>query len=77
VLDEAGARVKLNNTTMPDEVVDIQKRIKVIVRQMDHAISTKEFDRAIKLKDQELQEREAASGDQGSLEGQEIASSPR
>jgi ATP-dependent Clp protease ATP-binding subunit ClpC len=59
VLDEAGARVKLNNTTMPDEVVDIQKRIKVIVRQMDHAISTKEFDRAIKLKDQELQEREA------------------
>ncbi len=59
VLDEAGARVKLNNTTLPDEVVDIQKRIKVIVRQMDSAISSKEFDRAIKLKDQELQEREA------------------
>ncbi len=58
VLDEAGAKVKLNSTVMPIEVSDIQKKIKVIVRQMDQAISTKEFDRAIKLKDQELQERE-------------------
>jgi ATP-dependent Clp protease ATP-binding subunit ClpC len=58
VLDEAGARVKLNSSVLPSEVTDLQKKIKVIVRQMDQAISTKEFDRAIKLKDQELQERE-------------------
>ncbi len=58
VLDEAGARVKLNYTVMPDEVTALQKKIKVIVRQMDHAISEKEFERAIKLKDQELRERE-------------------
>jgi ATP-dependent Clp protease ATP-binding subunit ClpC len=58
VLDEAGARVKLSHATVPEEVASIQKRIKVIMRQMDRAISSREFDRAIRLKDQELQERE-------------------
>ena len=58
VLDEAGARVKLANTVMPDEVSDVQRKLKVIVRQMDDAISAKEFDRAAKLKDEELVARE-------------------
>ncbi|MFQ5739117.1 MAG: ATP-dependent Clp protease ATP-binding subunit [Acidobacteriota bacterium] len=58
VLDEAGARVKLNYTVLPEEVTNLQHKIKVIVREMDHAISEKEFDRAIKLKDRELRERD-------------------
>ncbi len=58
VLDEAGARVKLNYTSFPNEVTKLQKQIKVIVHQMDDAISAKEFDRAAKLKDQEMLERE-------------------
>ncbi|MFQ5928709.1 MAG: ATP-dependent Clp protease ATP-binding subunit [Acidobacteriota bacterium] len=58
VLDEAGARVKLASTVLPEEVSDVQKKLKVIVHQMDDAISAKEFDRAAKLKDQELLERE-------------------
>ena len=58
VLDEAGARVKLNSTVLPTEVTSLQKRIKVIVREMDHAISEKDFERAIKLKDEEMRERE-------------------
>ena len=35
-----------------------EKKIKVIVREIDDAISAKAFDRAIRLKDQELMERE-------------------
>ena len=58
VMDEAGARVKLDATVPPEEVTDLQRRLKVIVRQMDDAISAKAFDRASKLKDQELLERE-------------------
>ena len=58
VLDEAGARVKLANTVLPDGVSDLQRKLKVTVRQMDDAISAKEFDRAAKLKEQELEERE-------------------
>lgn len=58
VLDEAGARVKLDNTVIPEGLTDLQRKLKVIVRQMDDAISAKEFDRAAQLKDQELLERE-------------------
>ena len=58
VLDEAGARVKLANTVIPEGLTDLQRKLKVIVRQMDDAISAKEFDRAARLKDQELLERE-------------------
>ncbi len=58
VLDEAGARVKLDNTVLPEGVNDLRKKLKVIVRQMDDAILAKEFDRAAQLKDEELLERE-------------------
>ncbi len=58
VLDEAGAHVKLTHTVPPDEVMASEKKIKVIVREIDDAISAKAFDRAIRLKDQELMERE-------------------
>jgi ATP-dependent Clp protease ATP-binding subunit ClpC len=58
VLDEAGARVKLTHTVLPEGVSDLQKKLKVIVRQMDDAILAKEFDRAAELKDEELVERE-------------------
>ena len=58
VLDEAGARVKLANTVLPEGVSDLREKLKVIVRQMDDAIMAKEFDRAAELKDAELLERE-------------------
>jgi ATP-dependent Clp protease ATP-binding subunit ClpC len=58
VLDEAGARVKLAHTVLPEGVSDLQKKLKVIVRQMDDAIMAKEFDLAAQLKDAELLERE-------------------
>ena len=58
VLDEAGSRVKLQNTVAPEEVIKAQRKIKVIVRQMSNAISAKEFDRAAKLNEQEQKESE-------------------
>ena len=59
VLDEAGARVKLDNTVMPDELSELQRKIKVIVREVDTAISEKDFDRAAKLKEEEQSHRES------------------
>ncbi len=59
VLDEAGSRVKLDNTSVPKEVAEVQNRIKVIVREMEDAISAKDFERAARLKEQEQTEREA------------------
>ncbi|MBI4455872.1 MAG: ATP-dependent Clp protease ATP-binding subunit [Acidobacteria bacterium] len=58
VLDEAGARVKLRNSVVPEEVVNLQKKIKVIMGRIETAISLKEFEKAAKYKDEELLERE-------------------
>src|SRR4029077_6504678 len=45
LIDEAGARVKLRQTTLPGEVADIQKRIKFIVHRMENAIANHEFEK--------------------------------
>ena len=58
LIDEAGARVKLRQTTMPDELVDIQKRIKFIVHRMENAIASHEFEKARFYSDEERKERE-------------------
>ncbi|MGH9620123.1 MAG: ATP-dependent Clp protease ATP-binding subunit, partial [Bryobacteraceae bacterium] len=58
LLDEAGARVKLRQTTLPSEVADIQKRIKFIVHRMENAIANHEFEKARFYSDEERKERE-------------------
>src|SRR5213594_933356 len=58
LLDEAGARLKLRQATLPSEMTDIQRRIKFIVARMESAISSKDFEKAEHYKNQEQLERE-------------------
>ncbi len=58
LIDEAGARVKLRQTTLPEELADIQKRIKFIVHRMENAIANHEFEKARFYSDEERKERE-------------------
>jgi len=58
LIDEAGARVKLRQTTLPAEVSEIQKRIKFIVHRMESAIANHEFEKARFYSDEERKERE-------------------
>jgi len=58
LIDEAGARVKLRQTTLPDELAEIQKRIKFIVNRMEAAIANHEFEKARFYSDEERKERE-------------------
>jgi ATP-dependent Clp protease ATP-binding subunit ClpC len=58
LIDEAGARVNLRQTTLPSEVADIQKRIKFIVHRMENAIANHEFEKARFYSDEERKERE-------------------
>src|SRR6267154_2599752 len=58
LIDEAGARVKLRQTSLPGEVADIQKRIKFIVHRMENAIANHEFEKARFYSDEERKERE-------------------
>src|SRR6201996_2181044 len=58
LIDEAGARVKLRQTTLPTEGADIQQRIKFIVHRMENAIANHEFEKARFYSDEERKERE-------------------
>ena len=58
LIDEAGARVKLRQTSLPDEITEAQKRIKFIVHRMENAIANHEFEKARFYSDEERKERE-------------------
>src|SRR6266513_1949351 len=58
LIDEAGARVKLRQTTLPADLADIQKRIKFIVHRMENAAANHEFEKARFYSDEERKERE-------------------
>lgn len=46
LIDEAGARVKLRQDSLPKEMTEIQKKIKIIVAHMESAITNHEFEKA-------------------------------
>ncbi len=58
LLDAAGARVKLRQASLPEEIADVQKRIKFIVHRMEKAIAMHEFAKAKFYSDEERKERE-------------------
>ncbi|MGH9327687.1 MAG: ATP-dependent Clp protease ATP-binding subunit [Terriglobia bacterium] len=58
LIDEAGARVKLQQSTLPEEMTDAQKRIKFVVHRMEAAIANHEFEKARFYSDEERKERE-------------------
>jgi ATP-dependent Clp protease ATP-binding subunit ClpC len=58
LIDEAGARVKLRQTMLPDEVNESQRKIKFFVTRMEAAIQSKEFEKARFYSDEERRERE-------------------
>jgi ATP-dependent Clp protease ATP-binding subunit ClpC len=58
LIDEAGARVKLRQSSLPPEMNEVQKRIKFVVHRMENAIANHEFEKARFYSDEERKERE-------------------
>jgi ATP-dependent Clp protease ATP-binding subunit ClpC len=58
VIDEAGAHAQLQQAGLPDEIVEVQKRIKFIVHRMENAIQNHEFEKARFYSNEERKERE-------------------
>jgi len=58
VLDEAGARVKLRQISSTSSLRRVQNEIREVVTRMKEAISGKEFERAVDLREEELRLRE-------------------
>ncbi len=46
VVDEAGAAAQLQQSLLPEEVVEVQKRIRFIVQRMEASIANHEFEKA-------------------------------
>src|SRR3989449_4366523 len=62
LIDEAGARVKLRQATVPEEVGEVQKRVKFIVHRMETAIANHEFEKARFYSEEERKEKENLRG---------------
>ena len=53
VLDEAGARMRIRNMTVPSEVLDINEEIRKTGVEKEEAIRLQDFEKAAKLRDKE------------------------
>jgi ATP-dependent Clp protease ATP-binding subunit ClpC len=58
LLDATGSHVKLRQTVLPNEVLEIVKRIKFIEHRMESAIANHEFEKARFYSEEERKERE-------------------
>src|SRR6516225_5129033 len=57
LMDEAGACVKLRQSALPQEMVNLQKKIKLAIQGMQDAIANHEFDRGRSYSEEERKER--------------------
>ena len=55
VIDEAGARIRIRNMTIPTDVRDMDEKIRKLRAEKDEAIATQNFETAAKLRDNEKQ----------------------
>jgi len=55
VLDEAGARMRIRNMTVPNDVHDIDELIRQVRTEKDEAIATEQYESASALRDKERQ----------------------
>jgi ATP-dependent Clp protease ATP-binding subunit ClpC len=63
LMDDAGAyaKMKLENAVLPEEVIEVRKRLIFIGRRRDDAIANHEFEKARFYSDEERKQREALS----------------
>lgn len=57
LLDEAGARVKLAHSANTQTIRDLEKELRQVAEDMNEAVSNKDFERAVVLRDLELKIR--------------------
>lgn len=58
LIDEAASRLKLKNMTAPPDVREIEEKIEAIKAEKEAAITTQEYEKAAKLRDEEKTLRE-------------------
>ena len=53
VLDEAGARVHINNIHVPDEIVKLEESIEDIKKEKNRVVKSQKYEEAAQLRDKE------------------------
>lgn len=53
VIDEAGARMRIRNMTLPKELTDLDDQLRQVRANKDNAIASQDFEQAAKLRDEE------------------------
>jgi ATP-dependent Clp protease ATP-binding subunit ClpC len=53
LMDEAGSKARLQNTTMPLDLKELEQEIAQVTKEKDAVISAQEFEKAAKLRDKE------------------------
>jgi ATP-dependent Clp protease ATP-binding subunit ClpC len=53
VLDEAGARVHINNIHVPDDIVDLEEQIENIKKEKNRVVKSQKYEEAAQLRDKE------------------------
>ena len=58
LIDEAASRVRLRAYTAPDDLHEIENRIKTLQQEKEEAVNTQDFERAAELRDEEKKLRQ-------------------
>lgn len=58
VLDEAGARMRIRNMVLPDEIQELDDKLRQLRGEKDAAIADQDFERAAEVRDREAKVRE-------------------
>ena len=58
VIDEAGARMRIRNMVLPDEIQDLDDKLRALRAEKDAAIADQDFERAAEVRDREAKVRE-------------------
>ena len=59
ILDEAGARARLQAMVVPDEIKELEENIEQLKKEKESYIKIQDFERAAKMRDQEREVRDA------------------
>lgn len=57
VIDEAGSRVRIQNITVPENIIELEKEIEKVGAQKTEFVENQEFEKAAELRDKESQLR--------------------
>ena len=58
VIDEAGARMRIRNMVLPDEIQELDDKLRALRAEKDAAIADQDFERAAEVRDREARVRE-------------------